>query len=141
MQRYILNRNELKKIIRKFILNEDLEDDIFSKIEYFEVESIGLSYFLSKILEQYSKNDKNCHDILQKVYDLENYISFNIQEFEADFIFKLIASDTNDYKIELLRELEIAKRFNNEVQEEKVREKISLSFEDELVEFCKNYYR
>ena len=87
-----LNKEEFEKLIDlKAKLNDlDEEDYLLSimidKAENWQDKLVGLSYFLSQILERKLKKNIGCDSLIKLVYSLSDEMWFSIQEFDVNFI-------------------------------------------------------
>ncbi|MCK4817531.1 hypothetical protein KA005_17315 [bacterium] len=87
-----LNKEEFEKLIDlKAKLNDLDEEDYLLSImidnaENWQDKLVGLSYFLSQILERKLKKNIGCDSLIKLVYSLPDEMWFSIQEFDVNFI-------------------------------------------------------
>lgn len=87
-----LNKEEFEKIVDlKAKLNDLDEEDYLLSImidnaENWQDKLVGLSYFLSQILERKLKKNIGCDSLIKLVYSLPDEMWFSIQEFDVNFI-------------------------------------------------------
>ena len=101
---FCLSREELEKLIAVEIDNTiDLEDDKSLElwIEHarnWDEQLVGFTYFLAKIFEKKLKKGQTLENLceeLDKTYNLQESMWFELQEFGPDFIKCLLEAERN----------------------------------------------
>lgn len=89
---YTFNKEEYKQFIKGNFYNEDYPTefeyikDIYDSTLYWERKICGLNHFLSIVLEQFGKLDKNTIEIIEFVYSRPDICNFEIQESSEWFL-------------------------------------------------------
>jgi len=94
---YCLDKDELYLFIENVLYSEQIEDSHLNAVIYnasnWLVESIGLTYFLGRILQKKINNGVLSKDYIDRVYKLKDSLFFDLNEFEANFINYLLLHD------------------------------------------------
>lgn len=90
MTYYCMDREELRQFLdfkaaNKAVDMDSLEIRIDSAHDW-QVELGCVNYFLSQILEKKAKGGKDCHNIINLVYGLEDKLFFRIHECDHGFV-------------------------------------------------------
>jgi len=95
------------------IFNTELER-IIKQAENWEVNIICLNYFLSQILEAKQKTHLNSVEIIDKLYEINNLIYSDMEEFSASTIDKILNCDVKNHDLSLEENLiQIIERIYN----------------------------
>jgi len=109
---HCLNREEYKQIVnllcRDIQIKEEYEylNEILYSCRCWELKMVGLNTILTIILEQFMKQGVPCQDIIQRIYQFEEEMNFQIQEIDVgylDNLFRNHISDANPLEESLIK--------------------------------------
>lgn len=93
MKRICLSCETYDQVVRSEYFNKgfdpkfrELEEWLQQCKDYYDIEFIGLNYFLSKNIEKYTKRKIDCMPLIRFVYSLGERFFFTIEEFDHEFI-------------------------------------------------------
>ena len=144
MDNYCLNRYEIVKLIEHKLQNQEIETELKQIIDraelYWDINLISSNCLLSIILEQYIRKDVCLTDLLDNYYKMSNEMSVLIEELNPNFI-----NYVYNYKLPSRRNSDIAdlieaKKNRNQVQIDFIKEKLSNSFEEDLITSIQDYH-
>ena len=144
MDNYSLNRNEIIKLIEYKIDKQEIEDDlkqIFERSEfYWDIKLISSNCVFSIVLEQYIRKNMNSAALLDNYYRLKKEIFILIEELNSDFIDYMYNNKMPNRRNSDIADLIEAQKNNNQSQVEFIKEKLSNSFEEDLITSIQDYH-
>jgi hypothetical protein len=104
---YCLDRNELELFLENVLYDKDISNShlkaIIENSQNWQVEAIGLVYFLGRIVQRKINNGILKPDYIENVYALTESMFFDLNDFGIDFINFLLHHDRlidSDYKLD-----------------------------------------
>jgi hypothetical protein len=104
--KYYPSRKDLSELIHNICLKSKLDADyletIVQKSKNWETEILILSYFTSKILQKFQKNNSNqeCKELLIQIYDIENQLFATYEDLDREFIEYMLCHKRMDNSLE-----------------------------------------
>ncbi|QIK59822.1 hypothetical protein G7050_08245 [Dysgonomonas sp. HDW5A] len=148
MEHRCLSREEYQYLIHQLIygnqLTIELEEELIKIIDraqnYWDVNIIGINYFLSIITEQIMKRVNVDNELINQVYDLKNKMYFTIDELDYKLINELFSNNLPEARNYYTAQLEEAKRGKDEKLVLEIENLRSQSFEEDLLRVIENFY-
>lgn len=148
MEHRCLSRNEYRYLIYQLIykqqLEEELEEELKSIIEraqyYWDVNIIGINYFLSIIVEQIMKKANVDNIFINQIYNLKEKLYFTIDELDYKFIDELFINNLPNARNQYTTLIEEAQKTKDVKRITEIEIQRSQSFEEDLLRVIENYY-
>lgn len=97
MNSYCLNQDELSEFLHGVLYDDDYSiqglSSLVESANDWDIMLCGLSYFLGRILQKKINNNNLELDFIDKVYELENSIYFDLNSLNIEFIDFIILHD------------------------------------------------
>jgi len=148
MEHRCLSRDEYRNLIYQLIYNHqlegELEEDLISIIDraqnYWDVNIIGVNYFLSIIAEQMMKKADVDEEFIAQVYDLKSTMYFTVDELDYKLIDELFSNNLPEVRNQYTNLLEEAKKSKNDKTVLEIEKLRAQSFEEDLLRVIEAYY-
>lgn len=148
MEHRCLSRDEYRNLIYQLIYNHqlegELEEDLISIIDraqnYWDVNIIGVNYFLSIIAEQMMKKADIDEEFIAQVYDLKSTMYFTVDELDYKLIDELFSNNLPEVRNQYTNLLEEAKKSKNDKTVLEIEKLKAESFEEDLLRVIEAYY-
>lgn len=148
MEHRCLSRDEYRNLIYQLIYNHqlegELEEDLISIIDraqnYWDVNIIGVNYFLSIIAEQMMKKADVDEEFIAQVYDLKSTMYFTVDELDYKLIDELFSNNLPEVRNQYTNLLEEAKKSKNDKTVLEIEKLKAESFEEDLLRVIEAYY-
>lgn len=148
MEHHCLSRNDYQFLVHQLIIENrrkgDLEGCLTTVIEraknYWDINVVGVNYFLSIIIEQIMKKSNIDKEFIARVYNLKNEMYFTIDELDYKFINELFTNNLPDARNHYIVLLEEAERSRNQKLILELERLKSESFEEDLIRIIEKYY-
>ncbi len=148
MEHHCLSRNEYLYLINRLVFDSqseiDSEENIINLIEraknYWDINVVGINYFLSIIIEQLMKKTNITKDLISQIYSFRNEMYFTIDELDHNLINELFSNNLPEARNRYTVLLEEAKRSKNENIILKLEKLRAQSFEEDLLRIIEKYY-
>lgn len=148
MEHRCLSRYEYRCLIYQLIsgyqLEEELEEELKNIIDraqnYWDVNIIGINYFLSIIAEQVMKKANIDKEFISQIYDLRNQLYFTIDELDYKLIEELFINNLPEARNQYTILLEEAKKTKDDKYIADLEIQRAQSFEEDLLRVIENYY-
>lgn len=148
MEHRCLSRSEYRYLIFQLLyeqtLEESLEEELKNIIEraqnYWDVNIIGVNYFLSIIVEQIMKKSNVDNNFINQIYELKNKLYFTIDELDYKLIDELFVNNLPDARNQYTRELEEARKARDNKHITEIESQRAQSFEEDLLRVIEKYY-
>lgn len=143
-----LCREEYKSLLYKILYNRDIEDELTDFITHiidragqdWDINIIGVNYFLTIILEQLLKREDIQVELIKEIYELQDKMFFTIEEMNYNFIEELFQNHLPNKRNHCQTSLIQAKKDNNDALVQTLESKRDASFEEDLLDVIKVYY-
>lgn len=148
MEHRCLSRDEYRNLIYQLIYNHqlegELEEDLINIIDraqnYWDVNIIGVNYFLSIIAEQMMKKADVDEEFIAQVYDLKSTMYFTVDELDYKLIDELFSNNLPEVRNQYTNLLEEAKKSKNDKTVLEIEKLRAESFEEDLLRVIEAYY-
>lgn len=145
MDYYCLSREEYKDLIFHAlnsveIDNQDLNGIIERARNDWDIHVVGSNYFFSKILEQLMKKDDIIEELISKVYDMQKMMFFSLDELDYKLVENLFLNHLPEKYNSYSLNLNEARHLNDEKNILFYEEKLSIAFEEDLLNIIESYY-
>lgn len=148
MEHRCLSRKEYRYLIYQLIyeqqLEEELELELKSMIEraqhYWDVNIIGINYFLSIILEQIMKKANVDNMFINQIYNMKEKLYFTIDELDYKFIDELFVNNLPNARNQYTTLIEEARKIKDAKRITEIEIQRAQSFEEDLLRVIENYY-
>lgn len=148
MEHHCLSRNEYRCLIYQLIYEQQLEDELEDELKaiieraqyYWDVNIIGINYFLSIIVEQIMKRANVDRKFIDEIYNLKDKLSFTIDELDYKFIDELFVNNLPDSRNNYTALIEGARKTNDIKRIAEMEIRRAQSFEEDILRVIENYY-
>lgn len=148
MEHHCLSRDEYQYMIHQIIFDSQLkvnvEEDLVNIIEraknYWDINIIGVNYFLSIITEQIMKKISINSEFISRIYNFKNEMYFTVDELDHKLIDELFSNNLPEARNHYSILLEEAKRSKNDQLVTELERLRGQSFEEDLLRIIEKYY-
>lgn len=148
MEHRCLSRNEYQYLVHQLIDNNQLEGELEEELmniidraqNYWDVNIIGVNYFLSIIAEQMMKKANVNKEFISQVYKLKNTMYFTVEELDHKLIDELFSNNLPEERNQYTNLLEEAKKSKNDKLISEIEKLRAQSFEEDLLRVIETYY-
>ena len=148
MEHHCLSRDEYQYMIHQLIFDSQLkvnvEEDLTNIIEraknYWDINIIGVNYFLSIITEQIMKKTSINSEFISRIYNFKNEMYFTVDELDYQLIDELFSNNLPEARNHYSMLLEEAKRSKNDQIIAELERLRGQSFEEDLLRIIEKYY-
>lgn len=148
MEHHCLSRNDYQSLIHQLITENrregDLEGCLTTVLEraknYWDINVVGVNYFLSIIIEQVMKKSNIDKEFIARVYNLKNEMYFTIDELDHKFINELFINNLPEARNCYTVLLDEARKSKNQKLISELEKLKSESFEEDLIRIIEKYY-
>lgn len=148
MEHHCLSRDEYQYMIHQIIFDSQLkvnvEEDLVNIIEraknYWDINIIGVNYFLSIITEQIMKKASINSEFISRIYNFKNEMYFTVDELDHKLIDELFSNNLPEARNHYSILLEEAKRSKNDQLVAELERLRGQSFEEDLLRIIEKYY-
>ncbi len=90
MNFHCLSKNDLESFLNNILHGAEIEDNILNILvencRTYEGYLTGLTYFVAQIVDRRLKKSIHTSMFVSEVYQLQNHVAFEVQEFDNDFV-------------------------------------------------------
>lgn len=148
MEHRCLSRDEYRSLIHQLIHNRQLDIELDESLiniidraqNYWDVNIIGVNYFLSIIAEQMMKKADVDKEFIAQVYELKNTMYFTVDELDYKLIDELFSNNLPEARNQYTNLLEEAKKAKNDRLIAEIEKLRTQSFEEDLLRVIETYY-
>ena len=144
MEYKCLSRDEYHSLIHHQFHGVALDEglvEVMDRARYnWDINIVGVNYFLSIIIEQLMKKGNVNNEFIEKIYAFSDNMSFIIDELDHNFIDELFTNNLPEKRNECASLIYEAKKGNNILQVQKIEQSLGRSFEEDLLRVVECYY-